>query len=245
MKKYLFYSIPFLVVMLVTGLICRFSIHQTNLDDYNVAFIWEQEKDESDDAKEESSFNLVDNVIEVWQEDLNPEMTPYVFTATCLSEPVVDACVVDQLVRVEKVISGDDVTEGEEFYLSSYNVGLMGDAETEHELNRAVTSLNMGFTNFMKVGKEYLVFVQYFSYSHELKKQFAITGEALATTYFALEDDKCEPVSKAQVVDDETGHYVKYSDVKDYEYFVGSEEIKKKLYDEKHKIIEKYLRDAF
>lgn len=154
------------------------------------------------------------------------ETSEYILKIRCTENPTFayQSCL--EHGEVLKVFKGDGSIEtGDEIniYRGHYHLwipenGLVGE-----------DSMNMCYTNFMKTGKEYLVFLSE-KYNSELY-EFDIysLGDLILPPAFCYEDLE-------NVIVEGTSQ-VKYSVVKENEYFVGNEQTEKQIYDFKHRVL--------
>lgn len=116
-----------------------------------------------------------------------------------------------QKVRIEQIYTGSELNVGQEIYLFSNNWNVVLDGKPN--------SLERGFVNIMKVGKEYLVFVSHKIDSlNESIPVYEISNITYITPVFCYENQ-----SNLVVEPEGETTYVPYMQVKDNEFFAESE----------------------
>lgn len=133
------------------------------------------------------------------------------------------------LVRVIKGVTGASI--GEKIYIAGQGVRSKdGD-------------LRMQFTNFMKKGKQYLVFLDGESdsplWEDKGKRIFSLTEEMVMFRTMCLEDFEVECIFDERC---DADGYVKYKYLKDNEFFATSENVVDMVREMKQKIFKKYLQ---
>lgn len=208
------------VVAIVIGIVTRKDYKQTINDDFKDVCITQLFSD--------VLLHLDGTMINTYAETSN-----YILKVKCTEEPSFDFQTCTEYAEIEKIFRADgNLQEGEEIVISrSIYHYFSKDSQVAGDNN----VINTGFVNFMKPGKEYLVFItdklvtELYDYD-----VYRIDGYSI-TPVFCYEDleNVIVPVNEY----DNSGNPVEYNLVRDNEVFVENEKIEKLYYDFKHKII--------
>lgn len=210
MKKLPMITLVIIIIELIIGVICRTTF--TNYNDlkyYNVALI-----------EEEFLQDIQENLDEQY------EKSKYIVKVKCISDVTFSFLRTYQLVEIEKVFKGSELTKGEQINVSTYSSRIYFDD----------MSVNMGFVNAMNKGEEYLVFLSEVKKSEEYATQIYLTPETIVTPIFAY-DNHQNAIVPAKYED---YLIVNYTDVENNEFFATSEEGVSILNDVKQRLIRKY-----
>ncbi len=147
-----------------------------------------------------------------------------------------------QRVEVREVYKGDDIEVGEKVDIAA------GGSHIFFEGVGTGKSINFGFVNAMVPDEEYLLFLESkvesdFSYEDNLPYDVYRSPPVIIEPVFAYQERESVPVTPdGEVLDDEMLNEAKYSEVKDYEYFVDSREALDCLLELRAAMIERYPR---
>ncbi len=211
MRKWMMVSAVFLLAGLIAGGICRKSFTNYNrLEFYEVGLL---------------SEGLAEEYIG-YAEEMYEEESAYILKVKCVGETEFVYKRTFQNAVVEEVYQGEGIIPGQEISLS--NAGSYIFFDTMH--------INTGFANAMRVGEEYLVFLDDACYSHEYG--FAIYPmSGLYASVFSLKESNSVPVESKYTI----GLLTDYENVADSEFFATSQEALDMMYELKAKLLEKYI----
>lgn len=117
-----------------------------------------------------------------------------------------------QKVSVQQVFAGDGISVGAEIYLISNRWKLI--------LNKSHQGIERGFVNVMKVGCDYLVFLtERVEENHDSIPVYRLYSDSVIAPIFCYEN-----MNNVIVPTEGNSTYVPYVQVKDNEFFAGSEE---------------------
>lgn len=133
-----------------------------------------------------------------------------------------------QLVKVEEVYKGKEITEGQEIYITCSRWSL--------SLYSEPYSMERGFINILETGGEYLVFIE--NQADGLGEQIPIYQVYVENTLTPIFSYK-EYENKISEVDNEST-YVKYDQVRGNEFFAVTQKGMDALVALKNEMIEKY-----
>lgn len=120
-----------------------------------------------------------------------------------------------QKVAVREVYAGNGLTVGDEFYLTSAYWALL--------LSPDEYSAQRGFVNILRIGSDYLVFIQSEISTPLMESEtptYQLYDQFLSTPIFCYEEIENKIVMPSQ----KGKTYVPYTEVKDNEFFVTTEE---------------------
>lgn len=189
-------------------------------------------------------FPAADSVLDPMLSDMEAveNMSVAILKVTAVEDIDFMAKQTRQKVRVDRVFLnqlGDDICEGDEIFVAcSSNLVFFQDPDPVTGERPDYLLCNTGFVNFMKVGDEYLVFLESHieNITDEDTEAFFTTNTMMMPVY-AYKDAENFVISKW--VNEET-RSVPYSEVENNEFFVQSEEAYLKLQYAKHALLEKY-----
>ncbi|MFP3156346.1 hypothetical protein LQZ18_18360 [Lachnospiraceae bacterium ZAX-1] len=117
-----------------------------------------------------------------------------------------------QLVQVEKVYKGDDIKIHDELYLyrTNWQTSFTGD----------VQSVELGFSNYIREGKEYLVFIEGKVDSYEGEEHVYQLLETTIAPVFCYEDFENRIIP---IPEETETTYIDYRDVAENEFFAATE----------------------
>lgn len=119
-----------------------------------------------------------------------------------------------QLVQVEEVYKGDDIEIHDEIYLyrETWQISFTG----------GVQSVELGFSNYIRAGKEYLVFIDNKVDSYEGENHVYQLLETTIAPVFCYESFENKIIT---IPDESETTYIDYSKVDDNEFFVTTEKV--------------------
>ena len=159
----------------------------------------------------------------------------YIIRVKAVEEPEFKFLRTAQKVEIQQVYGGEGIQVGD-----TIEVMVSGNALFfEDEESTTQSHINVGFANKMEVGKDYLVFLNRKLVSLDNSEIIYVSPEMIFTGIFAYEEKENKIVDSIT----ESGHFAKYTDVKDNEFFAASEEALNYLLDLKKELIEKYPMD--
>ena len=130
-----------------------------------------------------------------------------------------------QLVKVEEIYKGEDISVGDQIYLTRGSWRLFFDDMTA----------NMGFVNVMEEEKDYLVFIEGKIRALDSSERVYALADSILFPVF------CYDTKKSKVIPINTSPtYVPYSDVKENEFFVCSQEALDSILEIKNYFIDLY-----
>ena len=166
-------------------------------------------------------------------EGIYDSKSTYILKIKCTKDTKFDYQTCTEYGQVEKIFKGDgELKEGDNIVMDFSGYHLF---TKETGVADGIDAINTGFVNFMKPGREYLVFikekVETELYDYDV---YTIEGFTIAPV-FCYED-----LDNVIVPKERDDHSVPYELVKDNEVFMETEELEKEYYDFKYRIISKF-----
>lgn len=161
MRKYILFTIPFAVIMILVSINCRLTVTEYGIERFNVAVL------------DGSLINMIENEVED-----TIDSSKYIIKAKCIDDAQLNFLCTIQSVEIEEIYKGEGLKQGDVI-----NVIPINSCIYQEDM-----SINMGFVNFMQPQKEYLIFLDYSQYSQEQDMEVYFTHDCMMTTIFAFED---------------------------------------------------------
>lgn len=157
----------------------------------------------------------------------------YILKIKCTRDTKFDYQTCTEYGQVEKIFKGDgELKEGDNIVMDRSGYHLFTE---ESGVTGGIDAVSTGFVNFMKPGREYLVFIKE-KVESELYDYDVYTIEG-----FTIAPILCyEDIDNVIVPKKRSDHAVSYELVKDNEVFMETEELEKEYYDFKYRIISKF-----
>ena len=177
------------------------------------------------------TVNLLDEKEDM--EGAYEDKSEYILKIKCTRDTKFDYQTCTEYGQVEKIFKGDgELKEGDNIVMDRSGYHLFTE---ESGVAGGTDTASTGFVNFMKPGREYLVFIKE-KVETELYDYDVYTIEG-----FTIAPILCyEDIDNVIVPKKGSDHAVPYELVKDNEVFMETEELEKEYYDFKHRIISKF-----
>ena len=177
------------------------------------------------------TVNLLDEKEDM--EGAYEDKSEYILKIKCTRDTKFDYQTCTEYGQVEKIFKGDgELKEGDNIVMDRSGYHLFTE---ESGVTGGIDAVSTGFVNFMKPGREYLVFIKE-KIESELYDYDVYTIEG-----FTIAPILCyEDIDNVIVPKKRSDHAVSYELVKDNEVFMETEELEKEYYDFKYRIISKF-----
>lgn len=224
-KIYKIGVIALMVIMLIVGVVARFSFTDMTKDD--------SVKDVTLTAVFPDSTFMLDEALWMIENDIDNE--PYAFIVTPVSDYELHSVTCYVKAKVVEVIKGEGVKAEEEIYITRSGwrmyTGWEGYEEGEFHLDQ-------GFVSHMKQGEEYLVVLHEKVYDVEITNHdvYLFNQDYLLTTAYNLAETESKPIRQSN----EENTYVSYARTDDSEFLLQTEEQILSAYKYKRNILEKF-----
>lgn len=228
------------ILFLLLGVIALFMI---------IAGVWQRSSYTNVEASGEiwsrlEVFPAADSFLEQMLSDMETveTMSAAIVKVTAVEDIDFMAKQTRQKVKVNRVFCnqlGEGICEGNEIFVAcSSNMVFFQELDPVTGERPDYLLCNTGFVNFMKAGEEYLVFLE----SHieniaDEDTEAYFTTNTMMMPVYAYKD--AEEFAVSERINEET-RSVPYSEVKNNEFFVQSEDAYQKLQDAKHTLLKKY-----
>lgn len=171
---------------------------------------------------------IVEGLCDLYREELPKQ--PIILKVSVISGPEFLARTYRYKVRVEKIFKGENINEGDTFYINDLGWAAYF---TQDMLDDGLPyTLDMGFINFMLEDEEYLVFLKDKIATLDGAEVYSFEGYSLVPVFSYSETNSIP-------MEPEIGGttYVSYSKVKENEFFACEQEGLDKLYELKNYLI--------
>lgn len=153
--------------------------------------------------------------------------SPIIAQVTCTGDVEHLFYISQQPVSISKVFKGNGLSEGDEIYLASSSWLML--------VEKDFRAIERGYVNIMKPGSEYLVFVTEQVGESDGTPVYSLNNVSIVAPVFCYDDVSNEIVPVPQ-----SNTYVKYSKVRDNEFFVTSQESLDMILTLKAEFVQKY-----
>ena len=178
--------------------------------------------------------SLMNGAVHTIKENIDEQK--YIFKIKALSEPLFSTDGYGYEAEITKVYRGEDEKAGDRIFITrSGFVPYFDGEETFDNGKLKYNSVNCGLKNFMKPGKEYLIFLPDKTDCLIKDNVYCMEGFIIAT-FFDCDETSSRPVGS----DFEDQLSTLYSNVRDYEIFASDEEAVDVFYGFKNEMLEKY-----